>query len=75
MLILFLIVLFFHVGFFEARQLASSKAKLNALPKVLETPCHASGRAIAGNGRFSTGLHGAFFNRNLESVPSPKTGN
>ncbi|GKV30375.1 hypothetical protein SLEP1_g39193 [Rubroshorea leprosula] len=54
---------------------ASSKAKLNALPKVLETPCHANGRAIAGNGRFSTGPDGAFINRNLESVPSPGTGN
>ncbi|GLU15137.1 hypothetical protein SLE2022_316570 [Rubroshorea leprosula] len=78
MLILFLIVLFVQVRFFEARQLASSKEKLNALlPKVLGTPRRVNDRAIAKDGRLITGPHSAraLFDRNLEeSHPSPGGG-
>ncbi|GLT56434.1 hypothetical protein SLA2020_294740 [Shorea laevis] len=72
---LFLIVLFFQVRFFEARQLASSKGKLNApLLKVLGTPRRLKGRAIAKDGSRITGQHSAraFFDRDLLfTVPSP----
>ncbi|GKV30377.1 hypothetical protein SLEP1_g39195 [Rubroshorea leprosula] len=78
MLILFLIVLFFQVRFFEARQLASSKGKLNALLlKVLRTPRLVNGRAIAQDGSRITGQHSAraFFDRDLlSSNPSPGAG-
>ncbi|GKV48486.1 hypothetical protein SLEP1_g55297 [Rubroshorea leprosula] len=70
--------LHFVLRFFGARQLASSKGKLNALlPKALGTPRRLNDRAIAKDGRLITGPHSAraLFDRNLqESVPSPGGG-